>query len=53
MVYSTNDPRLESVIVKGDVIINESTNRIVTRSKSKTSFEFINFIDPDFIKNKI
>lgn len=34
-LYSLNDPRLAQTMVKGDLIIDQSSNKIVTRSRSK------------------
>lgn len=36
-LYSLNDPRLAQTMVKGDMIINQSDGRIMTRSRAKAS----------------
>uniref|UniRef100_L2FDT3 Importin beta-5 n=1 Tax=Colletotrichum fructicola (strain Nara gc5) TaxID=1213859 RepID=L2FDT3_COLFN len=36
-LYSLNDPRLAQTMVKGDMIINQSDGRIMTRSRAKAN----------------
>lgn len=36
-ILSTGDPRLNSILVKGDLIIQPNTKKIVTRSMAKSS----------------